>query len=255
LGGIATLLEGTEAEPYFDKYILKLYEKIGQIGWDPSAGEQELNKTLRAVVLNMLGDHGDQKVVEEAKKRFAAYQKERSSLSADVSGVVFKLVVRHGNEDDFNNMIKVYKEAVLPEERLRALRCIGMPKDHTLLSKAIDFAFSEDTRTQDIIYPIAACTTTPLGRNISWEYVKNNWNTILKRFTGSNFIFARLISYCAQDFTTVEKAKEVEEFFKHNSAPAAERTVQQCLESIHANSVYLTNNLADVTNWLKQHAS
>lgn len=48
---------------------MKLYNKIGSLGWDPKEGESDLNKLLRSRVLATLGGHGDSAIVEEAKKR------------------------------------------------------------------------------------------------------------------------------------------------------------------------------------------
>lgn len=45
--------------------------------------------------------HGDDKAVEEAKKRFAEYVKDKATLSSDLTGVVFKTVMRHGDEVPF----------------------------------------------------------------------------------------------------------------------------------------------------------
>eukprot|EP01125_Pyxidicula_operculata_P001519 TRINITY_DN11382_c0_g1_i1.p1 TRINITY_DN11382_c0_g1~~TRINITY_DN11382_c0_g1_i1.p1 ORF type:complete len:861 (-),score=234.44 TRINITY_DN11382_c0_g1_i1:165-2747(-) len=253
LGSVGTLLSGTPAEPLFNKFILNLYKKIGSLGWDPVPGEKDLNKILRAVVLGQLGDHGDQAVIDEAKKRFAAFIKDRSTLSSDLAGVVFKLVMRNGGETEYNQMLEIYKTATQPEERIRALRSLGLATTPELINRALEFALSDDTRIQDIIYPFYSCSSTHAGREATWSFVKNNWDRIDKKLTGSNMLFSRIISYTTQDFSSEEKAKDVEEFFKTHHAASTERTIQQSLESIRTNAQYLNRNISDVQSWLEKN--
>jgi hypothetical protein len=70
LSYVASVFEGEDFFPKFQNYTRQLYEKIGaSLGWDPKAGQTDLDKLLRSVVLAKLGDNGDASVVAEAKKR------------------------------------------------------------------------------------------------------------------------------------------------------------------------------------------
>jgi len=114
LGEIATLLDGTEAAPLFDKYMLALYSKISSLGWDPVPDEKDLHKQLRGTILNKLATHGNTSVEAEAKARFEKFLVDQSSLSSDLQGVVFKTAMRVGGEAEFAAMIKTYKGATQP---------------------------------------------------------------------------------------------------------------------------------------------
>ena len=52
-------------------------------------------------------------------------------------------------------------------------------------------------------------------------------------------------------FVTEEKAVEVEEFFKKNPAPAAERIVRQNCEAIRLNAKWLERDSKAIEEWLK----
>jgi len=67
-----------------------------------------------------------------------------------------------------------------------------------------------------------------------WNFIKNNWDTLQKMYSGG-FLASRLlncIGYAASD----TRAKEVEEFFAVNGNKGSERTVKQVVELIRANS-------------------
>lgn len=51
-------------------------------------------------------------------------------------------------------------------------------------------------------------------------------------------------------FVTEEKAKEVEQFFKDNPCPMAERVVRQNCEAIRVNAKWLQRDTEAVKEWL-----
>jgi len=252
---VGALLSSTDANKYYDKFILALFTKIGsKLGWNSVEGEKDMDKLLRAVVLGVLGGAGDSEVVQHGKKYFEEYKKEKKGLSNDLMGVVFKLAVANGGEEEFNLMIKYFKESTQPEETIRTLRCIGYAKDEKLILKALEYLISGEVRTQDVFILANSCVSSANGRLLTWNFVKSNWEKLLSMLSGGNFLLTKFVSL-ADGFATEEKAKEVEEFFSKNSQPSIERTISQTLETIRANSSYLNNNLEPVTTWLKSHFS
>ena len=64
----------------------------------------------------------------------------------------------------------------------------------------------------------------------------------------------RLVSI-TEDFTTLERADEVEAFFEANPVAGAQRTVQQSLENIRLNARWLDLNADPIADWLNIHPS
>jgi len=76
-------------------------------------------------------------VVAEAQKRFKAFLADPKALATDLRLVVFKLVMRNGGEEEYKQMIKLFESAELPEEKINALRGIGLSADPKLIQAAI----------------------------------------------------------------------------------------------------------------------
>jgi len=45
--------------------------------------------------------------------------------------------MRNGGEEEFNQMVKLYETADMPEDKVKALYAIGLSKDPTLIKRAI----------------------------------------------------------------------------------------------------------------------
>jgi len=220
------------------------------LGWDTVPGEDESRQSLRGVVLNIRGNCGDASVIQEAKKRWAGFLSDRNSLPADLQSCVFNLAILSGGEEEFNQMINVYKTATLPAQKTTALRCLGVSRNVDLIKKGLEYMMSDEVRMQDRFILLFSLSGSPIGRQICWEFVKHNWSTIAEKF--SHNLLPRVISYTCEDFTTIEKAKDVEAFFTVHKVPGTERTIAQTLESISANAAILSRNEKNVVSWLEK---
>ena len=105
-----------------------------------------------------------------------------------------------------------------------------------------------------------------MGREMSWQYMRDNWQKIKERFTGS-FMLQRLVSSVCSGFASEERAKEVEvcmwcgcgsyynwlqEFFIANPVATVERTVKQCCEAIRLNAQWLDRDREAIAAWLNK---
>ena len=52
-------------------------------------------------------------------------------------------------------------------------------------------------------------------------------------------------------FIGEDKARDIEEFFKSNPVPTAERVIRQCLEAIRTNTKWLERDRDAIKTWLK----
>jgi len=253
LAEISTLLDGTEAMKSLDKYVLGLYSKISSLGWNTVAGESDLNKQLRSVVLNKLAQHGDASVVAEAKKRFEAFLKDPTSLSGDLQGVVFKTAMRHGGKAEFDAMVKLYQDATQPDLRFRALQGIGFAIGDDLVHSALDFALSDGVRSQDIYMVFATVASTSRGRELAWLFLKKNWDVVVSKLEAGMNLLANVISYATKSGNTTPWLVDVESFLATRKRQNTERAIAQVLESIKSNITYLDRNIVTVSQWLLKH--
>jgi len=55
-----------------------------------------------------------------------------------------------------------------------------------------------------------------------------------------------------ENFSSIEKAEEVEHFFKQNGCVGAERTIQQACETIRLNAAWLKRDYEKLQNFLQK---
>jgi len=254
LGDIATVWAAEPNYGDFKNYTRELFLPIGRrLGWVKKEGENDLDTLLRPTVLSKLAGSGDEETVAEGKRRFAEFLKDPNSLPADLKACVYTMVVSNGDKNDWEAVQKIYLESTLQEEKVRALRALGLPRDKDLILRALEFALSKDVRSQDLFIVFAASAAFSTGREVTWQFLKDKIDVIENIFgKGSFMLLARTISYTVGGFSSEEKAKEVEEFFAKHPIEPAKRAIDQGLESIRSQALWLQRDRESVAHWLKQ---
>ncbi|MFQ5552500.1 MAG: M1 family metallopeptidase [Thermoplasmata archaeon] len=243
-------------EPYlpaFQAYVRRLFRPVAaRVGWDAAPDEGHLDVLMRNAVLGRLGWVEEAGTVEEAMRRFGGYLADPASLSPDLREVVYHIAGQEGDEKTYEALWRLEREADLNEEKLRLLTAVTRPKTTTLLRETLDRSLlEEEVRIQDTIIVIVGVGANRFGRDLAWDFVKENWAELDRRYGRGGFALGRLVSI-TDAFSTPERVDEVEAFFQANPAPAAKRRIQQALERIRLNGRWLEKNRADLADWLAE---
>lgn len=113
----------------------------------------------------------------------------------------------------------------------------------------------KNVRGQDYFTCLSNIATNPIGEPLVWEYVRNNWQKLVDRFTLNERYLGRLIPSITGGFTTNIKLDEVKTFFaKYPEAGAGAAARKEALQRIENNIQWLDNNQQKVTTWLNENA-
>ncbi|XP_055385276.1 puromycin-sensitive aminopeptidase [Condylostylus longicornis] len=249
---LQVLLSHTDLVENFNRYGVNLYKPIAdRLGWDAKENESHLDTLLRSLVINRLVSFRCPKICEEAKRRFKEHVENVKVLPADLRSACYKANLQDGDEKTYEEMLKLYRSTDLHEEKDRISRALGSIRNIEILKKVIDFAMSDEVRAQDSVFVIVAVAMNAKGRDMTWEFFKQNSEKLLQQYQGG-FLLARLIKYLTENFASEERALEVEEYFKTNEFPSTERTVSQSIETIRLNAAWLNRDLDSTKEYLLQ---
>ncbi|MDA1036275.1 MAG: M1 family metallopeptidase [Chloroflexi bacterium] len=256
-GDLASNLRGLEAllldAPYVDSYRAfartRFADIAGSVGWDARAGEGHLDAILRSTALGQFGGYGDPATLAEAKRRFDGFLANPASLHPDLRGIVLALVAQQGDRSTYDTLWRLQKEATLAEEKNRFLGSLTRFEDTALLSDLLARSLGDEVRSQDTMAVIVQTAGNKDGRDLAWQFVKDNWDEMDRRYGKGGFAIMRIVGITG-GFTTMEQHDEVTRFFEEHPAPSAARTIQQSLERIRLNNKWLELNLAPIGEWL-----
>ncbi|KAG8229239.1 hypothetical protein J437_LFUL007925 [Ladona fulva] len=118
------------------------------------------------------------------------------------------------------------------------------------MKRVLEFAMSDEVRSQDTVFVIISVAMTKVGRELAWNFLQENWQVLMERYQGG-FLIARLVKSTTENFASEERAQELEAFFKEHPSPGTERTVQQSVETIRLNAEWLARDKDDIRAYLQ----
>ena len=254
LAKLSILLSEEKEFEIFEIYARSIFEDIGRkIGWEKNPKESHEQTLLRSVVLSSLAKYNDKETITKAKHLFDKMISNSINIESDLRGIVYITVARNGDENTYNQLVKLYRDADLQEEKDRIFRALCSFKQEVLIKKSLEFSFSKEVRSQDSFKAINYFMGNPKGKYMAWEFLKSQWDDIVVRFSGGH-LFSRFVEPL-ELFTRKYDAQEIEKFFNMHGAPGAERTIQQVIEKIESNDEWIKRDLENINKFLKDVSS
>lgn len=250
LRSIENLIESENFHSQYKDFCKNIFIQIGKdVGWDKKPGEGHLESLLRSIAQGNLGHYGHQETINKCKELFQSYRDDSSSVHPDIRSVVFNITAQNGNVSEFNQILQLEEKVELQEEKVRLHGALCSFSEPSLLEKALEVSLSDRIRAQDSIRIIVGVSSSGLGRSIAWDFVRENWVEIDKRYGDGGFALNRLVSLVS-GFSEEKRIAEIEDFFDKNPTPAAERSIQQALERIRLNIAWRNKFSSEISSFL-----
>ena len=249
LGGLDNLLSDEGFYGNFQAFSRGIFQQVAaQVGWEAKPNESHMDALLRSTVLNHVGANDDENALREAASRFAAYADDPASVSPDIRGIVFRLAAKIGGRSEYDAMWQLRGDTPLQEEKVRFLYGLASFEDKALLEETLDRSLGDEVRVHDTVSVITLVAGNTQGRDLAWQFLKDNWPELDRRYGEGGFAIMRLVGI-ASAFTTLEMHDDVERFFSDNPAPGGARTISQSLERIRLNAAWLERNRHELAGW------
>ncbi|CAF3739140.1 unnamed protein product [Adineta steineri] len=254
IGDLSSLIEYTEYFNQYKKYRLNLFSSIQKkLGWNATANEDPLVAMLRPIILTIRGKSGDQEVIDEANKRFEQHVN-GNLIDPNIRGAVYNIASRYGNENTQEQLRKLYKEAVMNEEKNRLLNAMGQSSNPAIIESTLQFVFEGDNvRMQDIYVGVIGCVSSRIGRDIVWKFLQNKWTTIVERYGEKSSFLTTFVECCLSGFVDEKTASEIQSFFDSANTPIVTRAVKQVVETIQMRSKVLKRDSKAIEEYLSQY--
>ncbi len=108
-----------------------------KLGWESKPDEEHLTKLLRSLLLGRMAMFDDPEVIAEAERRFDLHIKGQEQVPADFRSTVYKAVLRTGSRSKYDDLLRIYREATLHEEKDRIASALGTIKNEEILKEVL----------------------------------------------------------------------------------------------------------------------
>ena len=236
--GLAKLEQLLQKNPLLDKFIVELFSPLASsLGWEKKKNELHTDALLRSLAISRAGRSGDKKIIAGVKKKFALLQKGKH-VNPDIRGSIYSVIATNGSMKEYRALVARYKKETLHEEKNRIGNALGDFQNTRILKMTCEFAMSKNVRIQDTVGIISGVGANPLGRDIWLSFVQKNWKTLVSRYGDGGHTLARLVKAISGS-AEQKHLTSFKNFFRTHEAPGAKRAIQQVLERLEGNTLWL----------------
>ncbi|MDE2451644.1 MAG: M1 family metallopeptidase [Gammaproteobacteria bacterium] len=184
LGIIEYDSRGSAGHDELAKYARSLLEPLqARLGWDSRPGETPDLQKLRRTAIEDLGAWGDPAVISEARRRFAAFVRDRRTITPDDQPVILNLVARYADAASFEQLHTLAKQSGNQAEKSRLYLALALARDPKLAAQATNIALSPEIPPQLLTLRLqmffAMSTERP---KLAWASFNGNITSLLSPF-------------------------------------------------------------------------
>jgi puromycin-sensitive aminopeptidase len=202
-----------------------------QLGWSPRPGEDELTRQLRGDLIRALGTLGNHAETQrQAAELYASFQRNAAAVDPNVLPALIAVLAHVGNAARYEEFAKAFRGAGTPQEEQRYLYALVAFQPRDLVEQTLARTINGEIRTQDAPFVARAMLMTVHGRELAWDFVRANWDTMDRLYPKHG---VRRMAEGVTGLATPDLERTVHQFFAERKVDLGGKTLEQYLEQLH----------------------
>ncbi|XP_034485827.1 aminopeptidase N [Drosophila innubila] len=244
-------------------YLLKLMSRV----YDEVSGKdsQSINENIplllkRAEILGMACHLGHQQCISESTKQFQNWVQTPNPdaynpINPNMRGIVYCSAIQYGTEFEWDFAFERYLKTNIPAEKELLLSALGCSKEPWLLYRYLRRAVAgQHIRKQDVFRVFAAVSTTVVGQEITFDYLRSNWKDINVYMGSSISNIHTMLKFATKRMNSKYQLAELEEFVR-DAHWVYDRPIQQIVEQVDIRVDWMNRNYKSIVNWLQRETT
>ncbi len=243
---IDRLLIGSPGREKFQSYARSLLRPtFDTLGWEPKAGEPPTAGSLRASLINALGNLNDQKIITDCRERFGKYLTSPQSVAPDLRPPVFAVVGRYADEKTWNQLHELGLKTTSIEEKQNYYNALAGAADPKLVKKTLPIALTDELPTSRAIFLVSRVARESDHPEIAWDFANTNMKALLAKTDalGANRYAPGLFTF----FSDNSRANELKTYAKTNLPATSAPEVAKAVDEIQFRSEFKTRLTPQLT--------
>ncbi len=241
---------GRPERPALQAYVrARLRPLFDRLGWDKGSGDDDA--LLRGSLIWTLGEFGDGDILAEARRRFAAFVQNPSSLPNALRDAVMHLVGLSADRAGYDTLLALARKTTVTNERLRYYYAAASSRDPALARDTLALTLTDElpsTIVGGIINMVASSGEQP---DLAWEFVQRNFDALVARL-GPSFRDLFVPSFMT-NFSDEAHAMQLANFAPAQATSGGRVTAARALETIAISADLKARALPAVDAWIREH--
>ncbi|XP_011878875.1 PREDICTED: glutamyl aminopeptidase-like isoform X2 [Vollenhovia emeryi] len=251
---------GSEVSSLFQRFIQRMVEEMYYaVTWSVNDADEDVDvpstrfdKRVRPIIIELACAVGVSGCLEKAGELFNDWLTHEKPQHPDIRELVYYYGMRHlSNTDQWSHMFDLFTHETNPSEKNKLMTGLAGIHSTEALKLYINQAIDENNvRAQDFLKCLTVISKNPDGTSVVWDWVRDNWEFLVNRYTLNDRYLGELIPSITSSFGTQTKLDEIKAFFeKYPEAGAGAESRAKTLETVTKNIKWVATNDIKIRNW------
>jgi aminopeptidase N len=243
------LLVGSPEREKFQRYARSLLRPtFDSLGWESKDGEPPTAGSLRASLINALGDLNDRDIVDGCHERFQKYVANPASLAPDLRSPVLAVVGRYADEKTWNKLHELGLKTTSIEEKQNYYDALACAIDPRLVRKTLAIALTDELPTSRAIFLVSRVARESGHPDIAWEFGRANMKALLAKTdaAGANRYAPSLFTFFSDD----SRVSELKTYAKTSLPAAAAPDVAKVVDEVQFRAQFKKRLASQLNAWI-----
>jgi aminopeptidase N len=239
---------GEESQEAFRGFARRLLgAELGRVGFDPVPGEPDNTAILRSSLLTTLGSIADGAVVAEARRRFAVFLKDPSSLSGAARESVLTIVATNADAATWDQLHALAKGATSTLDAQRYPYFLGLSWDPAVAKRALDLTLTEEVAVT--FRPLLLRGVAVHHPEMAFDFAAAHWDELAGMIEDPNRRAAMTLGLLATSSDSQVLAR-LEAFAAARVSPSLAKDVRRTFSLLRDNARIRTERLPEADRWV-----
>uniref|UniRef100_H2YEN8 Aminopeptidase n=1 Tax=Ciona savignyi TaxID=51511 RepID=H2YEN8_CIOSA len=254
LGYLDQMLGRSKVYGVYSSYLLSLVEPLYQnVTWVD--GGSHLDQYQRVNAIWTACSYGHLDCITNAMTQFNQWKTTgNNNITANLRTSVYCNAVRYGGSDNWDFLWGKYQVESNSQEKAKLEYGLSCTRSPWVVRRFLDFIVANDSavRKQDASSVFQDLCYNEYARDITWDFLRGNWDFIYGVYGTGFFSFSGIISSCTSHFSTQFELQELEAFKAENADQLGSgvSSVDQALEKTKTNIQWRADYEDIVFAWL-----
>jgi ERAP1-like protein len=248
---VSGLLVGNPEREKFQRYARSLLRPtFDSLGWESKEGEPPTAGSLRASLINALGDLDDPEIIAGCRERFVKYLANPASLAPDLRPPVFAVVGRYADEKTWTKLHELGLKTTSIEEKQNYYDALACATDPGLVKKTLAIALTDELPTSRAIFLVSRIARESGHQDIAWEFARANMKALRAKTdaAGANRYAPSLFTFFSDD----SRATQLKTYAKTNLPLASGPEVAKVVDEIQFRAEFKKRLASQLNAWIEK---
>lgn len=245
-------LYGTETHSFFTKYVNSLIKDLKIMNWDIEERLDYLQRSYQYQILHLGCMAGNTTCLNQATQLLRQWlTMPAMKLNPELFQIIMYYGIQQTDTEEWDSLWNEFLKAQNPQEKIKMMKALGASRNVTTITRFLQLGKNESfVRSQDFLTLIASTGQNPTASPIVWDFIRNEWEYLVQRYTLNDRYLGRMVAEVTSNFGTETRLVQMKEFFaKYPEAGAGSAARKQALERVENNIRWRKRNMAKLHEW------